>query len=402
MKFLRLMLLLSLLSVVIAACGADTATVQPTAGSVSQASPATEATAAPADSATAYPAADVSPEASPDTDPTAESSPEADPEPEVSPTVPAGTFVPTEGKLIIYSGRSENLVGPLVEMFEQDTGVEAEVRYGDTAELAAQIREEGDNSPADVFFGQDAGALGSLSERFITLEDEIVDKVEARFRSPNDTWVGTSGRARVLVYNTAALTETDLPASILDLTDAKWAGKVGWAPTNGSFQAFVTALRLSKGEDAAKAWLEGMIANDVKVYANNAAIVQAVADGEIDLGLVNHYYLFALKKDKGEVNAANYYFPNGDIGSLVNVAGVGILKTGKNQQAAEEFVEYLLAQKAQEYFAEQTFEYPLADGVQPSAAVKPLSEITTPDLDLSNLGDLQGTLELLEDVGAVQ
>jgi iron(III) transport system substrate-binding protein len=379
MKSIRSFILLAILSSLLLACGSEAAT------STSQT--AANPTTASAPTATTLAAATAQP----------------DPEIEVSPTVPEGaSFTPVEGSLVIYSGRSETLVGPLVEMFEKDTGIEAQVRYGDTAELAAQLLEEGDNSPADVFFAQDAGALGALNDRFITLEDEILDKVEPRFRSDNSTWVGISGRARVLVYNTDALKESDLPASILELTDPKWKGRLGWAPTNASLQAFVTALRLTKGEDVAKQWLEGMVANEPKSYDKNGAIVQAVANGEIDAGLVNHYYLFALKKDKGDVKAANYYFPNGDLGSLVNVAGVGTLKTGKNQAAAEAFIEYLLSDKAQQYFTDETFEYPLVSGIKTNPAIKPLAEINSPALDLSDLKDLQGTLTLLQDVGALK
>ncbi|MBA3470815.1 MAG: extracellular solute-binding protein, partial [Herpetosiphonaceae bacterium] len=278
MKSLRLFILLTVLSSLLLACGSEATTSTTQTGAAAPTAAATEA-AAPTAAATEAAA------------PTAAATEAA-----MATEAPAAA-----GTLVIYSGRSESLVGPLLEMFEKDTGIKAEVRYGDTAELAAQLLEEGDNSPADVFFAQDAGALGALNDRFVTLDTATMGKVEPRFSSENSTWVGVSGRARVLVYNTDALKETDLPASILELTDPKWQGRIGWAPTNASFQAFVTALRISQGDDAAKAWLEGMLANDVQTFEKNGAIVQAVADGEIDAGLVNHYYLFALKKDKGEV-----------------------------------------------------------------------------------------------------
>ncbi len=372
MKSLRLLILLSVISSLLIACGSEAAT------STSQtAATAPTATTAAAAEATAAPAA--------------------------TPTTAEATgSAPAAGTLVIYSGRSESLVGPLLEMFEQDTGIKAEVRYGNTAELAAQLLEEGDNSPADVFFAQDAGSLGALNDRFVTLDTATLGKVEPRFSSENSTWVGVSGRARVLVYNTDTLKESDLPASILELTDPKWKGRIGWAPTNASFQAFVTALRIDQGDDVAKQWLEGMLANDVQSFDKNGAIVQAVADGEIDAGLVNHYYLFALKKDKGAVKAANYYFPNGDLGSLINVAGVGTLKTGKNQPAAQAFIEYLLSDAAQQYFTDKTFEYPLVSGIKTNTEIKALTEITSPEFDLSNLKDLQGTLTLLQDVGALK
>lgn len=309
-----------------------------------------------------------------------------------------------EGRLVVYSGRNENLIGPIIERFREETGVEVEVRYGDTAELAATLLEEGDRSPADVFIAQDAGALGAVAREglFRELPEGILSRVEPRFRSPEGMWVGLSGRARVVVYNTQHLSEADLPASIFDFTDPRWKGRIGWAPTNGSFQAFVTAMRAVHGEDATRRWLEGILANEPRSYPSNAPIVEAVAAGEIDVGFVNHYYLLQLKAERGDdFPAANYYPADGDIGALVNVAGAGILRSAAHPQAAERFLEYLLSEDAQRYFAESTFEYPLVQGVPAPEDVPPLESVKTPDVDLSDLWDLEGTLELLRDVGAL-
>ncbi len=310
-----------------------------------------------------------------------------------------GGEVSGEG-LVVYSGRNEELVGPIIERFEEESGIDVEVRYGDTAELAATILEEGQNSPADVFFSQDAGALGALTNEGILspLPEDALSQVEERFRDPNGEWVGISGRARVVAYNTEALSEEELPSSILDFTDPEWNGRIGWAPTNGSFQAFVTALRVIEGEDAAREWLEGVQANDPRRYDNNLAILEGVASGEIEVGFVNHYYLFQLQEESGgDVPAANYYFQNGDPGSLVNVAGIGILNTADNTPEAQEFLEFMLSEEAQQYFADETFEYPLIEGVPINEDLVPLSEIETPNVDLGNLDDLQGTLELLRE-----
>ncbi|MEZ4770417.1 MAG: iron ABC transporter substrate-binding protein [Caldilineales bacterium] len=307
--------------------------------------------------------------------------------------------------LVIYSGRNENLVGPLIDQYRQATGQDVQVRYGDTAEMASTILEEGANSPADVFYGQDAGALGALAGagRLETLPDDILNRVDARFRSDTGQWVGSSGRARVLVYNTNEVDPDGLPADIWGLTEEQWRGKIGWAPTNGSFQAFVTALRRIEGEDRAREWLTAMIANDVKVYPNNDSIVAAVGSGEILAGLVNHYYLLQFKAEKGQdFPAQNYFFPSGGPGNLINVAGAGVINTSENKAAAEQFVAFLLSDAAQSYFASTTDEYPLAGTDIPlNPAVRPLSEINAPGLDLSNLDDLQGTLMLLQEVGAL-
>jgi iron(III) transport system substrate-binding protein len=304
--------------------------------------------------------------------------------------------------LTIYSGRSEDLVGPLLEQFEQESGLDVEVRYGETAAMAATILEEGDNSPADVYFGQDAGALGALAQagRLAPLANDILDQVDPRFRAPNGQWVGTSGRARVVVYNTDTLTEADLPDDIFGFCNPQWNGRLGWAPTNGSFQAFVTALRVIEGQDRAREWLTCIQANKPQIYPNNTSIVTAVGAGEIDAGFVNHYYLFQFLAEDPNFPARNYHLPAGDVGAMVNVAGVGIVNTTDNQAAAESFVNFLLSKNAQEYFNSESNEYPLVNqDIKLNPLLIPLSEIQTPEIDLGDLEDLEGTLELLQELG---
>lgn len=308
------------------------------------------------------------------------------------------------GPLTIYSGREEELVAPLFELYEKETGNEVEVRYGDSAELAATILEEGDNTPADVFFSQDAGALGALEKegRFSELDEDILGLVDERYRSRDGSWVGTSGRARVIAYDSRELSESDLPDSVLDLAEPEWEGRVGWAPTNSSFQAFVTALRLTEGDDAAREWLEEMDANGTESFADNTSIRDAIAAGEIDVGLINHYYVAQAQAEEGPGYPVKVYFPpGGDIGALVNVAGAGVLAASGRQAAASEFVAFLLSPRAQRFFAEETKEYPLIEGVEADPAVVPLSEIEQPRIDLSNLDDLQGTLTVIEESGAL-
>jgi iron(III) transport system substrate-binding protein len=305
--------------------------------------------------------------------------------------------------LTVYSGRSEDLIAPILQQFTAETGVQVEVRYGSTAEMAAVILEEGDNSPADVYIAQDAGALGALAQegRLLALPSDILTRVPAEFRSSDGLWVGLSGRARVLVYNTEILTEADLPASILDLANPEWAGRIGWAPTNGSLQAHITAMRLLLGDDAVRAWLEALVANGAVTYEGNTPVVQAVIDGEVQVGLVNHYYLYGFLADNPDVPAANYFFPGGDPGALVNVAGAGVVSTSDQPGLAQRLILYLLGNTAQEYFAAETFEYPLVAGIEPSVELRPLSEIEVPMLDLSDLSDLQATLDLLSETGAI-
>ncbi len=305
-------------------------------------------------------------------------------------------------RLTIYSGREESLVGPVIEQFSNATGIEVRVKYGKNAELIATIQEEGDNSPADIFFGSDPGALGAISDRFTVLADDLLGRVDARFSSGDGKWVGISGRARVIVYNTDALTAADLPDSIFDFTDPKWKGRIGWAPTNGSFQGMVTAMRLIEGEERTRQWLEGIKANDPKEYPKNTPIVQAAGAGEIDVGFVNHYYLYRFLAEEGEsFSARNHFLKGGDAGAVVLVAGAGILDTSDNVEAAQAFLEYMLSPVAQQYFAGQTFEYPLVEGAKAQVGLVPLSGIEIPDIDLSQLSDLEGTLALLRETGVL-
>ena len=294
---------------------------------------------------------------------------------------------------------------PLLETFGEQTGIRIQVKYAGSASTAATLLEEGDNTPADVVFLQDPGSLGSLASAGMLdkIPQETLDKVDARFRDPSGEWIGTSGRARTIIYNTDTIDpERDLPASILDFTAEEWKGRVGWAPRNGSFQSFVTALRIQLGEDGARSWLEGMKENDAQEYPNNISTVAATANGEVDVGFVNHYYLERFLEEHGlEFTARNHFIGNGDPGALVLVAGVGILKASQNKPTAEEFIEFLLSEPAQEYFATETKEYPVAAGVEPVGDIPSLASLNPPNVDLGSLSDLEGTLDLLREVGVL-
>lgn len=305
------------------------------------------------------------------------------------------------GELVIYSGRSEDLIAGVIDIIESEGEIDAQVSYGSTGEMAIKILEEGTNSPASLFIAQDAGALGQLANegRLAPLPDELLSRVDPRFVSPDGLWVGLSARARVLIYNTDMVAEADLPASLLDLADERWAGQVAWAPTNASFQSHVTALRQELGEEATREWLLAMIDNGAVAYEGNSQIVTAVSNGEIATGLVNHYYLWEKIAEEGEQPAANHYFPNGDVGSLVNIAGAAIIAESPNPDQALRALDVLLSDEAQRYFAENTSEYPLIAGVEPKADLPPLAEIETPDIDLTDLADLEGTVALLTEVG---
>lgn len=319
---------------------------------------------------------------------------------------PAATPVP-EGAITIYSGRTESLVGPIVARFTEVTGTPTIVDYGNTTAKTAQILEEGAASPADVFFSQDAGALEELASAGLLapLSEGTLGRVPEAYRAADGTWVGTSGRARVAAYSTERLTEDQLPGSILDLTDPVWKGRLGWAPTNASLLSHVTAMRAALGEDATRAWLEGIKANEPVTYEGNAQAVEGIANGEIDVALVNHYYRWNLARPIEEAGGtfpvANHYFDAGDIGALVNVAGLGILASSDQPGQAAAFVDYLLSEEAQAYFAESTSEYPLVAGVPTMEGLVPLAELGAPPVGLGQLEDLAGTLSLMRDLGLI-
>jgi len=303
--------------------------------------------------------------------------------------------------LTVYSGRNVELIEPLVEIFEKESGIDVELRGGGTPELAAQILTEGDNSPADIFFAQDAGALGAVAKtgQFEKLPADIIDLVPDTYRAADSTWVGTSGRSRVIVYNPDLV--PDPPTEIDGLLDPQWKGQLGFAPTNASWHSFVTALRLLRGEDGARDWLERFIANEPQAYENNAVVRDAVDAGDIAMGPINHYYLYELIDEVGadKVTAKNQFLSGGDPGGLVNVAGVGILASAPHRDAALEFVRFLLGAEAQEYFATATFEYPLVAGVDPPEGVPSLDSLEPPEIDLADLDSLEETLDLLAEVG---
>jgi iron(III) transport system substrate-binding protein len=304
-------------------------------------------------------------------------------------------------ELVVYSGRSEELVGPLFAEFTKATGITISARYGDSAELAAQMLEEGDRSPAQVYFSQDAGALGSVNSLLSTLPESVTSLVASEYRAVDDTWTGVTGRARVIAYDPENVPADQVPQSVFELTDEKWRGQVAIAPTNASFQAFVTAMRLTQGDEVTQEWLTGLVNNDVQSYEKNGLILDAVDSGQVQLGLVNHYYWYEKAAEVGEENmrAQISFMAPQDPGSLVNVAGVGILKGAAENPAAIEFVQWLLSTGTQEWFVANTFEYPLAAGVASAPGLPTLDTLAGPDIELAQLADLPATLVMLQDVG---
>jgi iron(III) transport system substrate-binding protein len=309
------------------------------------------------------------------------------------------TVVSEDTTVTVYSGRSEELVKDLFALFTAETGITVDARYGDSGEMAALLLTEGSASPADVFFSQDAGALGAVEDNLAELPSATLSLVDSKFSSENGKWVGVTGRVRVVVYN-PTLAPTP-PNTIDGLLDAKWSGKIGYAPTNASWQSFVTALRVLRGEDGAEQWLTAFAKNKPVAYEKNSAVRDAVNTGEVSLGLVNHYYLLEKIAAEGAdaVVAKNQFMAAGDVGGLVNVAGVGILANAKHASAAQKFVTFLQIDTAAEYFRTKTWEYILTSGATQADGLPPFADLKAPSINLSDLKSLDLTQELLQKVG---
>ncbi len=311
-----------------------------------------------------------------------------------------------ERTLVVYSGRSEDLVGPIIEKFEEQSGITVKVRYANSIEMAAQLLEEGDRTPAQVFLSQEAGALGALrdADLLTSLPEAVTGAVDPHYNASDDSWVALTGRARVLIYDSEKLSADQVPADVHELTQPEWSGRVGFAPTNASFQSFVTAMRVLEGDAAAEEWLNAMIANGAQTFPSNGPILEAVNTGALDVGLLNHYYWVVAAQEAGGPDAMRAQLKFGEpgtISALVNVTGAGILTGSEDSAEALEFVEFLVSEQAQAFFVEETGEYSLLPDAPSPADVPTLEELQGPDIDYSELADLEGTIALLQKVGLI-
>jgi iron(III) transport system substrate-binding protein len=304
--------------------------------------------------------------------------------------------------LTVYA-RERDIAEPLFRRFERETGTKVRARWGDPIDLAERIIADGADSPADVFYGPLSDALGSLSAagRLAPLSAEQLDRVPEAYRSPDGTWVGTTGRAHVVFYNTDKLSEDDLPDSILGFADPAWRGRIGWDPTSRSLQDAVSALGQLEGEDEARRWLEGIQANVPAAFQGAEPIVAAVAAGKlIDVGFGSHFYLYDLQADGDARNVAAKFY-RGDPGGLLNVAGVGIIKGTDNAAAANALVDFMLSRAAQQVYARDAHEIPMVEGVEPAKGIPTADELTVPGLDVRQLEELQDARRLLTEAGVI-
>jgi iron(III) transport system substrate-binding protein len=316
--------------------------------------------------------------------------------------VTTGSTVVVDGSVTLYSGRTEELVGPLIQRFEEASEIDVEVRYGSSPEMAATLLTEGADSPADLFYAQDPASLGSVADLMVPLPESILSLVPAAFRDPDGLWVGVTVRSRVLAFNPELVAEEEVPASYKDLVDPEWSGRIGIAPTNGSFIAFVSAMILTEGDEATLEWLEGLAANDPITYDGNSPIAAAVDAGDVDVGLINHYYLLQLGAEQGGTTGQNHFFAEADAGSLVMPSGISMLATAPNPAGATELISFLLSSESQDYFAAANFEYPVASGAPAPAGAPALDSLVSPVLSATDMADvLDRATDMITEAGLV-
>lgn len=320
-------------------------------------------------------------------------------------TIHDGPCLESSGTTVtIYSGRSEDLIAPVLDAFSCATGHDLATNYGDPTDLALLLSEEGDRTPADVFLSKSPGAVGFLANEqlLLPLDDTLLELVAPNNRAGDGTWVGVTGRKRVLVYNIDLVDDADLPDSVFDLTDERYRGQVAIPATNGSFLDWFTVFRAREGDQVAIDWLDAMVANDAIVTESNRPTVDAVGRGEFEFGLVNHYYNYQEAESLGDAHrAANHDFAGDDIGSLLIITAGAITAGSDDVGPASELLRFMLSEGAQRYFTEQTLEYPLAAGVAPAEVLAPLDDSDSDfDVGFDSLGDgLARTVEIIEASG---
>ncbi|GAA0723130.1 iron(III) transport system substrate-binding protein [Halorubrum trapanicum] len=302
------------------------------------------------------------------------------------------------GELTVYSGRNEFLVGPLVEYIDEEyPDLDLEVRYASSTDHVNAIINEGEGSPADVFYSVNAGSLGALASegRTQAIPSDVADLVREEFRT--DQWIGTSGRARTVPYDSGEYDASDVPSDIMAFPEG-FDGDLAWAPSYGSCQAFVTAMRILEGDETTREWLEAVVDSGATTYNNEFRVCEEIADGTVDAGFTNHYYIQRVLDGNPEATI-DTAFTEGDAGAVFNVAGAAIVDTATDTELAGNFVRHLLSAEAQDYFARSTFEYPLIPDVDPIGDLPTIDELDVPDIDLTELSDLEATVDLMREAG---
>lgn len=306
------------------------------------------------------------------------------------------------GSVTLYNAQHEDLMKLMTAQFTKETGITVKMRNGDDLEMANQIVQEGDASPADVFATENSPGMTLVDRagRFAKLDDATLAQVPAQYSPTNGNWTGFAARSTVFVYNTTKLKSGDLPKSLLDLADPKWKGRFGYSPTGADFQAIVSAVLALKGEAATKAWLAGLKAN-AEPFDGNSTVMKAVSDGKVEGGVIYHYYWYQDQAEAGDNSKDTklHFFGNQDPGAFTSVSGAGVLKSSKNQANAQKLVRFLSSRSGQRVLADSSaLEYTLADGVAANKALPPLKSLDAPKVDVTDLNS-QKVIELMQDAG---
>ena len=314
------------------------------------------------------------------------------------------TTTAASGTLVIYSGRSEPLLKPVVDAFRAaNPGVDVLLKAGSNSELANALLEERGNPQADLFITTELVTIQSLATEgvFDAYRPAAANSLPAGFVGPDDAWVGLTRRARVIMYNTDLVPAADAPKSIFDLTDPKWQGQIASAgSTNGSMQAQIAAMRQLVGEEKTEAWLRGLLANEVTFFGGHTDVRKAVGAGEFKLGLVNHYYHHLQLAEGSKVGVVYPDQREGEIGLLSNATAAAVVKGGANRANAQAFIDFLLSAEGQKLFAQENYEYPLLPGVALREGVQPLGDFRLAEVDVPAAArDTDATFDLIEKVG---
>jgi iron(III) transport system substrate-binding protein len=304
--------------------------------------------------------------------------------------------------ITLYNGQHAKTTNALVDAFHKATGISVEIRKGSSSQLANQIIEEGARSPADVFYSEESPPVAALAERGLLspLPSATLQQIPKDYSAKDGTWIGASARCRVVAYNRQMIEEKALPRSVLDFAAPAWKGKVAYVPTSGAFQEQIVAIEKLKGRDAALTWLKGLKQYG-SAYNGNMAAMRAVEAGDIATALINNYYWYSVAAEVGSANmkSALYYFEHKDPGALITVSAAGILKTSKNQPAAEKFIAFMVSAEGQSVIAKSVAEYPLRPGVRSPYDLKPFEELDPPDITPADLGDAASALALRREAG---
>ena len=303
-------------------------------------------------------------------------------------------------ELTLYNGQHKEIGEAIAQAYEAKTGIHVNVRKGSSNQLASQVMEEGQRSPADVIYTEESPPLNNLGEQgfLAKIDDSTLDMLPPDYVAKDGSWMGVTARVRVVAYNPKLIDEKDLPETVLDFAEPQWQGKVGFVPTSGAFQEQAVAIIKLHGREAAEEWLTGLRAFG-KTYTNNMVALKAVENGEIATVLVNNYYWFALQREKGQLDSKLHYFSNGDAGGLITISSAAALKSSKHPREAQALLAYMASEEGQRVITQTTAEYPLHKGMVSDRGLKPFDELQAPAITPADIGNAEDALDLERDVG---